>query len=83
MERMDRIETIEVSILEPDVAAQGRALSELGWGTRRGAHGLGVSRNAVKRSLRGATAGEQVRPRARRLDAQGDSRARRLFRRTC
>lgn len=79
MEQQDKIEAAEVSMIEPEVVVQIRALSGLGWGTRRIANELQVCRKAVKRYLRGAAAGEQVRPKARCLDAAGEKLAKELF----
>jgi transposase len=66
-------------MIEPEVVVQIRTLASLGWGTRRIAEEVGVCRKAVKRYLRGAAASEQVRPRARRLDAAGETLAKELF----
>jgi transposase len=79
MNEKQKLETAEVSMIEPEVVAQIRTLSQLGWGTRRMAKELGVCRKAVKRYLRGAAAGEQVRPKSRRLDAAGAALAQQLF----
>lgn len=73
------IGTVEVSMIEPEVVVQIRTLSGLGWGSRRIANQLGICRKAVKRYLRGAVAGEQVRPNARCLDVAGEELAKKLF----
>jgi transposase len=79
MEQQDKIETTEVSMIEPEVVMQIRTLSGLGWGTRRIANEVGASRKAVKRYLLGAAAAEQVRPKGRCLDVNGEALARQLF----
>ena len=66
-------------MIEPEVVVQILTLSSLGWGSRRIASELEVCRKAVKRYLRGAAAGEPVRPKARCLDSAGEELARRLF----
>lgn len=66
-------------MIEPEVVVKIRTLSSLGWGTRTIAAELGMSRTSVKRYLRGAAAGEQERPKARSLDADGEELARKLF----
>jgi transposase len=69
-----------VRIVEPEVVQQLRALSTQGWGAKRIARELGVSRNTVKRYLRaGVEAERQERPEARCLDEQGRRRAVELF----
>lgn len=73
------VETEEVSMVEAEIVVRIRALQALGWGARHIADDVGVSRNAVRRYLRGAAAGQQRRPRARKLDAAGEELARRLF----
>lgn len=79
MQEQRAIGTAEVSMIEPEVVVQIRTLSGLGWGTRRIAGELEICRKAVKRYLRGAAAGEQVRPNARSLDVAGAELAQRLF----
>lgn len=55
-------------------------LSAFRWGAKRIARELGISRNTVKRYVRGgATADKQVRPRARRLTPEEQAEAVRLF----
>ena len=79
MEQQDKIGTVEVSMIEPEVVMQIRTLASLRWGTRRIADEVGVCRKAVKRYLRGPAAAEQVRPQARCLDVAGVALARQLF----
>jgi transposase len=70
----------EVEMVEPEVVRQMRALSALGWGSKRIAAELDVARNTVRRYLRGGAAAEvQTRPRARRLDGDARAQARQLF----
>jgi transposase len=65
-----------VPMLEPEVIRQMRALAAQRWGSKRISSELGVSRNTVKRYLRGGPTVEvQVRPRARSLDDAGRARA--------
>ena len=71
--------TVEVSMVEPEIVVRIKALQAAGWGSRRIADDVGVSRNAVKRYLRGQAAGEQIRPSSRRLDDDGVALARQLF----
>ena len=59
----------EVPMLEPEIVRQIRGLVAMRWGSKRVASTLGIGRGAARRYLRGATPGEQQRPRARRLDA--------------
>jgi transposase len=67
-------------MVEPEVVRQMRELSAMGWGSKRIAQELGVARNTVKRYLRhGAEAEIQVRPKARRLDADARAEAKQLF----
>lgn len=64
----------------PEVVRQLRQLARLGWGTKRISRTLGVARNTVKRFLRGGAEAEvQVRPKARRLDAEARAQAVSLF----
>ena len=79
MQEQRAIGTAEVSMIEPEVVVQIKTLAALKWGTRRIAGELGICRKAVKRYVRGAAAGEQVRPKARCLDVAGEELARRLF----
>lgn len=79
MAEQDKIGTAEVPMIEPEIVRQIQALGGLGWGTRRIARELGLDRKTVTRYLRGALAGVQVRPKARRLDEAGEQLARELF----
>ena len=61
--------TVEVPMVEPEVVRVMSELRRLGWGYRSIAREVGTGVMTVKRYLRGgAKAGEQERPRARRLD---------------
>ena len=72
--------TAEVLMVEPELVRQIRGLAAQGWGTKRIARELEVSRNTVRRYLRG---GEQAviqrRPGARKLDQAMVARAVELF----
>jgi transposase len=59
----------DTRMLKPEVVDRIRELSGQGLGSKRIARQLGVSRNAVRRYLAGATVGFQERPAARRLDS--------------
>lgn len=55
-------------MLDPEIVRQIRALVDLGWGAKRIRRELGISRNAVRRYVRGGeAAARQVRPKARCL----------------
>src|SRR5271167_4645896 len=56
-------------MLKPAVVDRIRELSGQGFGSKRIARELNVSRNSVRRYLAGAVVGFQERPAARRLDA--------------
>jgi transposase len=72
--------TVEVPMIEPEIVRQMRDLSSHGWGSKRISRQLGVSRNTVRRYLRGDDTVElQRRPGARRLDEAGVAEAIRLF----
>lgn len=59
----------EVPMVEPELVRQARSLRGQGWKIRRIARELRLSRNTVRRYLRGGEAAEvQRRPGARRLD---------------
>jgi transposase len=61
--------TVWVPMVDPEIVKQLRALHALGWGSKRIAKELGISRNSVRRYVRdGAAAETQVRPNARTLD---------------
>lgn len=69
-----------VPMLDPEVVCHIRLLRQRGWGTKRIAAEVGVTRNSVKRYLRGGVAAEkQVRPAARTLDASQEGAARELL----
>jgi transposase len=70
----------EVPMVDPEVVRQIHALRSLCWGSKRIAKELGVTRNTVKRYLRGGQAAKtQQRPSARCLDDAGRHRALELF----
>jgi transposase len=70
----------EVLMIEPEVVRQLRALQAQGWGAKRIAKELELSRNTVRRYVRGGAEAEvQVRPRRRRLDVEARAQAVRLF----
>lgn len=68
--KMDvRIVSTEVEMVDPEELRQMRELGARGWGFKSIARELGISKNTVRRYLRGgAEAGKQVRPSARCLD---------------
>jgi len=71
----------EVPMLESEVVVRIRGLGAAGFGSKRIAREVGVSRNTVRRYLRGGEgAEEQERPRARRLSAEQEREARELYR---
>src|ERR1041384_3405196 len=62
-------ESVWVPMVDPEIVKQLRALHALGWGSKRIAQELGISRNSVRRYVReGAAAETQTRPAARSLD---------------
>jgi transposase len=70
----------EVPMVDPEVVRQIHALRSLRWGSKRIAKELGVTRNTVKRYLRGGQVAEtQRRPSARCLDEAARRRALELF----
>jgi transposase len=70
----------EVSMVEPELIRRMRVLAEHGWGSKRIARELAVSRNTVRRYLRGGTAAEtQTRPGGRKLDSDQAAQAVELF----
>ncbi len=69
----------EVPVIEGELVTAIRELAGRGWGAKAIAKTLGVARNTVRRYWRGAVAGVQVRPRARRLDAQACATAQAWF----
>jgi transposase len=67
-------------MVDPEIVKQLRALHALGWGSRRIAGELGISRNSVRRYIReGAAAETQTRPGAWTLDAEQRAAARELL----
>lgn len=70
---------LEVPMVDPEVVRQVKELVRCGWGSKRIAAELGIARNTVKRYLRGAEAGVQVRPGARALSEADVAEAQRLF----
>ena len=66
-------------MLKPEVVDRIRELSGQGFGSKRIARELNVSRNSVRRYLAGAVVGYQERPAARRLDAGTLHEVRDLF----
>lgn len=81
MQDQQKMAPAEVPMVEPAVVRQIRELSSQGWGTRRIAAVLALSRTTVRRYVaepaRGI--GPQVRPRARQLDEAARVEALRLF----
>src|SRR5688572_25448656 len=80
----DRLATMasptEALMVEPEVVRQIRILRGRGWGSKRIARELGISRNTVKRYVTGGQAAErQVRPNARALSEEARFEAVRLF----
>jgi transposase len=70
----------EVPMVTPDVVRQIRTLATLRWGAKRIARELGLSKNTVKRYLRGGMDAEtQTRPAARRLTPELVAEAIALF----
>jgi transposase len=78
MVEQDTIGATGVPMIEPEVVAQIKTLSDLGWGTRAIARELGIDRKSVRRYREGIVV-EQTRPRARCLDEDGVAAARELF----
>lgn len=72
-------ERLGVPMVDPEIVKQLRALSALGWGSKRLARELGIARNSVRRYLRDETAETQVRPGAWTLDAEQQAKARTLL----
>jgi hypothetical protein len=67
-------------VVPPEIVRQIRTLAKLRWGAKRIARELGISRNTVRRYLRGGVAAEvQVRPKARCLTPEQVTEAVRLF----
>ena len=71
--------TAEVPVIEGELVTAIRELAGRGWGSKAIARELSVARNTVRRYTRGATAGVQRRPAARRLSDQQRQEAQALF----
>jgi transposase len=76
------LRTEEVRVVEADTVEKIQVLEQLRWGKRRIAAELGVSVNTVRRYLRGALAGVQVRPDKLALSAEARALAVTLWRTT-
>lgn len=72
----------EVPVVEGALVTAIRELGSRGWGSKRIARELAVARNTVRRYLRGADAGVQVRPAARCLSDADRATAQTLFQST-
>lgn len=70
---------VEVPVVEAELVTAIRELTDRGWGSKAIARELAVARNTVRRYRRGAPAGVQVRPTARRLSPSDHGRAQALF----
>lgn len=68
---------VEVPVIDADVVQCVRSLTKRGWGAKRIASELQISRNTVRRYTQpfNAAPGAQQRPKSRRLDAAGEARA--------
>lgn len=71
----------EVPVVEGEMVAAIRELTHRGWGAKAIAAELAIARNTVRRYRRGAVAGVQVRPSARRLSVEDQAAAQTLFQR--
>src|SRR5690242_19543482 len=72
--------TVWVPMVDPEIVKQLRALHALGWGSKRIAKELGISRNSVRRYVReGVSAEVQTRPNARTLDDEQQALAVKLL----
>lgn len=71
----------EVPVVEGEMVTAIRELTSRGWGAKAIAAELAVARNTVRRYQRGALAGMQVRPSARRLSVEDQATAQALFQR--
>jgi transposase len=72
--------SLTVEMVDPEIVVHLRALSRMGWGSKRIARELGIARNSVRRYLRdGAAAETQTRPRAWTLDEAARLKAVELF----
>jgi transposase len=73
--------TAEVPVVEGEMVTAIRELTHRGWGAKAIAAELAIARNTVRRYQRGALAGVQVRPSARRLSVEDQAAAQALFQR--
>ncbi len=73
---------LEVPVVEGALVMAIRELRSRGWGSKRIARELSVARNTVRRYIRGAAAGVQVRPAARCLSEADRATAQTLFQST-
>src|SRR5262245_4186136 len=71
--------TAEVPVIEGELVTAIRELTGRGWGSKAIARELEVARNTVRRYLRGAAAGVQARPAARRLSDEEITQAQAWF----
>ena len=71
----------EVPVVEGEMVTAIRELTNRGWGAKAIAAELAIARNTVRRYQRGALAGVQVRPSARRLSVEDQATAQVLFQR--
>lgn len=71
----------EVPVVEGEMVTAIRELTNRGWGAKAIAAELAIARNTVRRYQRGAVAGVQVRPSARRLSVADQATAQSLFQR--
>lgn len=71
----------EVPVVEGEMVTAIRELTNRGWGAKAIAAELAIARNTVRRYQRGAVAGVQVRPSARRLSVADQATAQALFQR--
>jgi transposase len=70
-----------VPVVEGEMVTAIRELTNRGWGAKAIAAELAIARNTVRRYQRGAQAGVQVRPSARRLSGEDQATAQALFQR--
>lgn len=70
-----------VPVVEGEMVTAIRELTNRGWGAKAIAAELAIARNTVRRYQRGAEAGVQVRPLARRLSVEDQATAQALFQR--
>src|SRR4051812_26699256 len=71
--------TAEVLVVEGELVTAIRELASRGWGSKAIARELSIARNTARRYLRGAEAGVQIRPAARRLSDAHRTTAQTLF----